>query len=417
MKSNKSYWLIGFTALLLLALLVNQVVYVYKAANEQEKAFNDKVNIVLEIIEDDIAANTTFCKSINKCMFMQNKKHCSKALRSAKDWKKVDNIIQQELKKFKLDLNYNFDFCNSKYMDNLRNQGKKTYAKNMDKVFQKAGVIMYLEFPEKSKYIFLQIGSVFFSSVLFIVLISLLFIITFRYYQREKMNAATIKDFLNNMMHEFKTPLTNISFANNMIVKYLEEDKKDKISQFNEIIKTENNRIVQNCNDILEYAHQENILSNTTTDIIDIHELLKEVQQSFLSTNLKNSVIKMQLEATISTIKGKESLLFNVFSNLIDNAIKYCESQPEILIATKNDKAYLFISIKDNGIGISKNKKALVFDKFYRIQEGDIHNVKGFGLGLSYVKLIVEKMNGEITLESTLWKGSTFTIKLPLVDE
>ena len=416
MKSNKSYWLIGFTALLLLALLLNQAAYVYKAANEQEKAFNDKVNLVLEIIENDIAENTNFCKSINKCMFMQNKKNCSKALRSEKDWEEVNNIIQQELKKFNLNLNYNFDFCNSNYINNLHNQGKKTYAKNMDKVFQKAGVIMYLEFPEKSKYIFLQIGSVFFSSVLFIILISLLFIITFRYYQREKMIAATIKDFLNNMMHEFKTPLTNISFANNMIVKYLKEDKKDKISQFNEIIQTENNRIIQNCNDILDYAQHENILANIDTDIVDVHQLLKEVQQSFISSDLKNSIIELQLHSTTSTVKGKESLLFNVFSNLLDNAIKYCESKPKISISTKNDKTYIFISIKDNGIGIAKNKIALVFDKFYRIHEGDIHNVKGFGLGLSYVKLIVEKINGEVSLESALGKGSTFTIKLLLVE-
>ncbi len=412
MKSNNSYWLIGFTSLLLLALLVNQVVYVYNAANEQEKAFNAKVSIVLEIIENKIAENTNFCNSIKKCMFMQNKKNCSKKLRSEEDWKTVNHIIQQELKRFKLNLNYNFDFCNLKYLNNLQSQGKKTYTKNMDKVFQKAGVIMYLEFPEKSKYIFLQIGSVFFSSVLFIVLISLLFIITFRYYQREKMIADTIKDFLNNMMHEFKTPLTNISFANNMIVKNLQEDKKDKISQYNKIIQTENNRIIQNCNDILEFAREENILSTDFNTNIDIHQIIKAAQESFPSVPLQ-----LELNAKHTKVKGKSSFMYNALSNLIDNAIKYCETEPKIIISTKNDEKFILISIKDNGIGIAKNKINLVFDKFYRIQDGDLHNVKGFGLGLAYTKLIVEKMNGKITLESSLKKGSTFIIKLPLSNE
>lgn len=202
-----------------------------------------------------------------------------------------------------------------------------------------------------------------------------------------------------------------------MIVKYLKENKVDKIGRLNKIIQTENNRISQNCNDILEFAHQENILSSTNEDVVDIHQILKEVQQSFLSSNSKRLKIKLDLQANNSKIKGKESLLFNVFSNLLDNAIKYSEKSPEIIISTKNDKQNIFISIKDNGIGIEKNKKDLIFDKFYRIQNGDVHNVKGFGLGLSYVKLIIEKMNGEITLESELKKGSTFTIKIPIVNE
>lgn len=417
MKNKKSYWLISITSILLISLLVNQVVYVLKAADEQEAAFNDKVEIALEVIVDKISEDNTVSKSVGKCLNKGKNKYCSKVLNTEKVWESIDSIIQFELKRFAIELNYNFDFCKNQPYGPYGQNKAHTYTKNLDKVFQKKGIIMFLEFPEKSKYLLRQMGSVFISSVLLILFITIAFIITFKFYHREKRMAERIRDFLNNMTHEFKTPLANISFANNMIAKQSGEISAENVKKYTQIIQAENERILENCEDILEISRQENVSFDTLSETVDVHETIHQLRDSFMSTNLNaNIVFELNLEANKYMVKGKYSFFYNTLSNIIDNAIKYCENTPEILISTTNNKETISISITDNGLGIHKNDIQSVFDNFYRVSTGDRHDVKGFGLGLSYVKMVVEQMKGEVSLKSEPGKGSTFTIKLPVSD-
>jgi two-component system phosphate regulon sensor histidine kinase PhoR len=416
-KNKKSYWLISITSILLVSLLVNQVIYVIKAANEQEMAFNDKVEIALEVIVDKISEDNTISKSVGKCLNKGKNKYCSKVLNTEKVWESVDSTIQLELKRFAIELNYNFDFCKNQPYGPYGQNKSHTYTKKMDKVFQKKGIIMFLEFPEKSKYLFRQMGSVFISSVLLILFITIAFIITFKFYHREKRMAERIRDFLNNMTHEFKTPLANISFANNMIAKQSGIISPENVKKYTQIIQTENDRIIENCEDILEISRQENVSFETLSETVDVHETIHQIQDSFMSTNLNSDIVfELKLEANKYMVKGKYSFFFNTLSNIIDNAIKYCGNTPEILISTTNNKETINISITDNGLGIHKNDIQSVFDNFYRVSTGDRHDVKGFGLGLSYVKMVIEQMKGEVTLKSEPGTGSTFTIKLPVSD-
>ena len=167
---------------------------------------------------------------------------------------------------------------------------------------------MYLEFPEKSKYLFRQMGSVFISSVLLIIFITIAFIITFKFYHREKRMTERIRDFLNNMTHEFKTPLANISFANNMIAKQSGEISPENIKKYTQIIQTENERILENCEDILEISRQENVSFDSLSEQVDVHETIHQLQDSFMSTNLNSDIVfVLKLEANKYMVKGKYS--------------------------------------------------------------------------------------------------------------
>lgn len=146
-----------------------------------------------------------------------------------------------------------------------------------------------------------------------------------------------------------------------------------------------------------------------------MHELLNEAKDSFdLNQTELGGNINMSLEATNSFLNIDQVHITNVIYNLIDNAVKYCETTPEINISTKNEKEFFCITITDNGIGIKREDQKLIFDKFYRVPTGNLHNVKGFGLGLFYVKLIVEQHGGTVTLKSSVNKGTSFCIQLPL---
>lgn len=411
MKKVASNWLIVIVAALLIGLLINQVIYAFNAADDQEKALNEKVAIALDVIVDKVSENQSVCNSVDKCLYKENKPLCCKYLGDEEEWKIVDSIIKSELNRFKIDLNYNFDFAKNE-PDN-----KNAYAMNMDKVFSENGVVMYLEFPDRSKYLLRQMGPVFISSILLILFITVAFFMMYRYYKREKELVIRTRDFINNMTHEFKTPLANISFATSMIDRENENLKSEKIARYADIIQAENQRLVDNCEDLLVIGSAETELSDVLQDKLDVNELIQSVMIRYKSLEENSNVEWIEeYRATKSLVMSKHSFLDNVVSNLIDNAIKYTEGTPKIQVETYNESNKIVISITDNGIGIYKEAQKVIFDKFYRVNNQDQHDVKGFGLGLAYVKMIVEQMNGSVTVKSDIGKGSTFIIKLPVVN-
>ncbi len=414
-KVKQSYWLIGTISVLLISLLVNQIVYVYNAALEQEAHFNDKANIALASIVDKVSENNQVCRTMNSCIKGGKVGFCSRSFKTKKEWHFVDSIVSRTLAKSNLDLNYNFDFCSSDLMATLIPDNKATYSKHVDNPLQQSGLVMYLEFPSKSNYVMKQMGPAFISSVLIILLLTIVFVIVYRFYLREKRNVERTREFLNTMTHEFKTPLANISFANNMLARNPTQLDSEKIQKYTEIIRSENDKIVKNSEDILEMAMQKYDLDKIEMEAINVHELLGDLKTTFLSTN-PNISFNLNFGAKQSLVYGKTSFLSNALSNIIDNAIKYSKLVPEINISTSNDTddKLLTIAIEDNGIGISKQNQKSVFDKFYRVSTGDQHDVKGFGLGLAYVKQIIEQMKGSISLKSDVGKGSVFVLKLPV---
>jgi two-component system phosphate regulon sensor histidine kinase PhoR len=251
-------------------------------------------------------------------------------------------------------------------------------------------------------------------SALFTIIIISAFYITVRTMLNQKKMSEIKSDFINNMTHEFKTPLATISLAVDALKNEKVMNDKAKWQYFNNIIKDENKRMNKHVETILQAALMEKQEFRLNLIPVHIHELLPRIVDNFqLQLNEKNGAVEFLLNAANDVIHVDEVHFTNILSNLIDNAIKYSKENLVIKLTTHRTPRYFIIQIQDNGIGMSKETVKRVFEKFYRAHTGNLHNVKGFGLGMSYVKSVVDAHKGRIRVESTLGKGSTFTIEIP----
>jgi two-component system phosphate regulon sensor histidine kinase PhoR len=220
------------------------------------------------------------------------------------------------------------------------------------------------------------------------------------------------------MTHEFKTPLATISLAVDALrnEKVLTDPAKTKY--FNNIIKEENIRMNKHVETILQAALMDKQELQLNLSRLSVHEMIQNAVDNYqLQLHDKDGEIQLLLNAKTDTIQADEVHFANMLSNLIDNAIKYSDNKPRIVVSTHSTKNHLVIRVADNGIGMSKESVKRIFEKFYRAHTGNLHNVKGFGLGMSYVKNVIDAHKGRIKVDSTLGKGSVFTIEVPLVKE
>jgi len=255
------------------------------------------------------------------------------------------------------------------------------------------------------------------SAIIFTLLIMTAFYVTVRTMLRQKKLSEIKNDFINNMTHEFKTPLATISLAVDALRNEKVVTDKEKMTYFSTIIKEENKRMNRQVETILKAALLDKQEVQLLLRPLHAHLVIKEVVENFkLQLEEKKGKAELMLNAENDFIDADEVHFSNLIINLIDNAIKYSKDDqpPFIKITTESTIKSLVIVIEDNGIGMNKETAKRVFEKFYRAHTGNIHNVKGFGLGLSYVKTMVEAHGGEIKVDSVLGKGSTFTIEIPL---
>jgi two-component system phosphate regulon sensor histidine kinase PhoR len=255
------------------------------------------------------------------------------------------------------------------------------------------------------------------SAIVFTLLIMTAFYLTVRTMLRQKKLSEIKNDFINNMTHEFKTPLATISLAVDALRNEKVVSDREKMSYFSGIIKEENKRMNRQVETILKAALLDKQEVQLLLRPVHAHQVIKDVVENFaLQLQEKNGKAELLLNAENDFIDADEVHFSNLIINLIDNAIKYSkDDQPPIIrIATESTPKNIVIIIEDNGIGMNKETAKRVFEKFYRAHTGNIHNVKGFGLGLSYVKTMVEAHGGEIKVDSVLGKGSTFTMEFPL---
>lgn len=221
-------------------------------------------------------------------------------------------------------------------------------------------------------------------------------------------------DFINNMTHEFKTPIATISLASDSILNPGILNNSEKVSYFTGMIKKENKRMNRLVEKILQMARLENKEFKLEKQKVAVHELLEMITENTGIKLQKDESIKLSKQAENDIVHADQLHLTNVFYNLIDNALKYSDQPKEIIIKTYNQKNNLCVSIQDNGHGMSKKELQHIFDRFYRVEAGNVHNIKGYGLGLTYVKAVIDKHNGQISVKSEAGVGSTFEIKLPV---
>ena len=271
--------------------------------------------------------------------------------------------------------------------------------------------------PEINKIVVKSLRWNIVASILFSIIIIAAFYLTVRTMLRQKKLGDIKNDFINNMTHEFKTPLATISLAVDAMRNEKVLQDREKINYFNSIIKEENQRMNRQVETILKASQLEKQEVELNLKSIHAHEVIKDVADNFtLQLEEKQGKAELLLTAENDLIDADEVHFPNLLNNLIDNAVKYSKENvpPFVKITTQSNGKELIIGIEDNGIGMNKETVKKIFEKFYRAHTGNIHNVKGFGLGLSYVKTMVEAHGGEVNADSTLGKGSMFTIELPL---
>ena len=269
--------------------------------------------------------------------------------------------------------------------------------------------------PDVRLYLLNSLKWIILGAILFIIVVLAAFFITIRSLLNQRKVNEIKNDFINNMTHELKTPLATISLAVDALKTQKVQSDPASVAYFSNIIKEENVRMNKHVETILETGQLENKDLELNKQPVNVHDLIQAVVDSYkLQLEEKPSNIHMQLDATKPEIIADEEHLLHVLSNLMDNAIKYSKETIDILVRTSNVNNKIIITIEDNGIGMTNETKKHIFEKFYRAHSGNIHNVKGFGLGMSYVKRIVALHKGLIRVQSELDHGTTIEITLPV---
>lgn len=406
---NKTYLFISITSVALLALLLIQINWIVNAAKVKEQLFNEKANMVLSRTAEALSSDTTAYKNLQ--LFV-----------GTNEVRKIDSLLNNYMKLYNIHIDYYFElkptlpFSANQKTHPLEFLQEKTSAFTtcLEKGDSEEGLEFKLVFPKKEQFIRDEMGGPFITSVVLIVAVLVLSWRTILSLLKEKKIAEHIRDFLNNMTHEFKTPITNIALAGKMISRESFAKQEDKIRQYSEIILGENEKLRLQVEQVLSMTALERGEIPLQREPLDVHQLIEEcLKRMQLQLDQQHGKVMYQPLASTSQIPGDRTQLSHALCNLIDNAIKYSDAAPELSIQTKSTGHRFILSVSDNGIGIEKQYHQKVFDKFFRVPTGNRHDVKGFGLGLAYIRKIVELHNGTIELQSEKGKGTTFILTLP----
>ncbi len=277
---------------------------------------------------------------------------------------------------------------------------------------------IYIAVPNFTKVVRNSLLWVLLSSVAFTIIVIAAFFLTVKTIINQR-NLSKIKnDFINNMTHELKTPLATISLAVDALQNSKVQSNIEKSTYFSGIIREENKRMNKHVETILQAALMDKKELKLNFMPVHAHVVIEKVLNGFkLQLDEKSAVAELHLNAKNDLVNADEVHFTNLINNLIDNAVKYSKENLHLHITTHCTTRYLAIQVQDNGIGMSKETVKRIFEKFYRAHTGNVHNVKGFGLGMSYVKQVVDAHKGKIKVESTMGKGSTFTVDIPLYKE
>lgn len=415
MKTNKLIIIIIASSISLAGLVFIQNRWIHKATRLSEKNFDHRVNTALRETVREI-------NELTDTNLLTLPAHPDPILQIVPTHR-VDSLLLKYVNYQKLSGSYGFAIFRSHDDSLIYNSAlwkdipadAVVYRNCMSCLYKKEHHYLAVWFPSRMDQVIQHMTLWILLTILFISVFTFGYIYLILTYFRQKKVSEMKNDFVNNMTHEFKTPLSTISLASEVLLNASECLDKEKIKQYAQIIHTENQRMRKQVDQVLQMAILDRGEYELNKTIIDAHAVIRSTVRSLCLEHSNSDVkISYELHAVNSSIAADPLHFTNIILNLVDNAIKYSGVSPEITISTQNKNNMLGICVTDNGIGINSSDQQHIFDKFYRVHTGNVHNVKGFGIGLYYVKMLVEAHGGNIHVESETSKGSTFCIQLPL---
>jgi len=413
MKLNRNNIFIAISSLALLIVLIMQVNWIAQAAKYKKESFNEKANIILARTTEALSSDKELCEKLETGI-------------GYKETRKIDSLLKHFMKYYNFHVDYSFkviksiphlQLINIKEGRDMRDSSKSEpacYEKSLFEMANTHGWELKLNFPKREESIMKEMGRPFVISVVLILVVLFLFLRTVLSLIKEKKISEHTADFLNNMTHEFKTPLASIALAGKMIMKDAITKQDDETRDNSGIILEENEKLRLQVEQVLSITALESGEIPIQKTELDLHQLIQDCLKSInIQIENRQGSFKLNLNAQRVVVMGDKTHLTNAVRNLVDNAIKYSKKNPELSIQTHNVDKNIVVVLSDKGIGIEKKYLKKVFEKYFRVPKGDLHDVRGFGLGLAYVKKIVELHGGTIELESEKEKGTTITIVLP----
>ncbi len=407
-------------AVSILSLLTVQTYWVLRTWDIQEREFNRKVNqamldaaIDLSKLNDFTLPPTNFVRQLSSNYWVVNIENMFQA--DDLEYSLAKAFQAQNLKD---DYKYGIFDCSSDQMVRGKFIKYSTNADTLTEPLQKhydSDFIYYfgVEFPGKTSNILTNMWIVIFFTGLMAITIAF-FIYSMFVILRQKQLSELQRDFINNMTHEFKTPISTINISTDVFLQNEKVKGDERLSRYSGIIKEQVLRLNTQVEKVLQLAKIERDNIELHVEEINLAELINSISPSIeLKVNDKKGTLHLDLDAVNPLVKADRLHLTNILHNLVDNAVKYSKDIPDIHIRLRYEGNNLLLSVQDNGIGIPKEHQKRVFDKFYRVPTGNVHNVKGFGLGLFYVKTMCQEHRWKLELHSEPGKGATFTIRMP----
>jgi two-component system, OmpR family, phosphate regulon sensor histidine kinase PhoR len=418
MNRRKAYRSIIVAALIALTgLLVIQVYWFTNAYSIQEKQFDEKVNLALRNLTDQLLKidedSTSRIAAVNRTAtnsyhvdFNRNLSYPALDSLVKRVFLQHDLLVPFEVTVYE-DVTNRVTFGNF-YEDGIMSVGEATCLTRVPP--HKIAMDFVVTFPDKKTDVVGGMGIWIFSAFTFL-LILILFGVVIIDLSKQKKLAEAKADFINNMTHELQTPISNISIASEVLRKTMHRITEEKASHYADIIYTENQRLKLHVEQVLQTAMLEKGEVELKKSEVNLNSIIEEVVNNFrLRVQSREGQIESRLEALQPLIFGDQLHLANILYSLLDNADKYSPAGPHITITTSNLNHGVLIAIADQGIGIKKDAQQYIFDKFYRVSGSNVHDVKGFGLGLTYVREIVKAHQGKVTVSSEMNKGSLFEL-------
>lgn len=411
--------LVVLGVLLVVSLVAIQMVWVNKAYKLQNQEFEDKVIAALHQVTQEIMLhNNDSSVVINPVSVEQN----GKLYKVSVSYPLTDYYLKTLLVRnfqergIQVAFEYNIYDC---FTDSVVAQGaldleqdevEPTKIPSADILYTNDSHNFSVFFPNLTVSLISEMGFWVYSSIMVLILV-LFFVYSISTILQQKRLSELKTDFINNLTHEFKTPISTIQLSAKSLQNATEPFNIDRIKNYAQIILSENSRLKEQVEKVLQIATLEKQRLNLNLQHVDLVEIVNHACKSMdLAIQKANATIHLNSSSKSTLILGDEAHLTNVFCNLIDNALKYCTQKPEISIAITNRNHQIFVSFSDNGIGISKEHQKFIFEKLFRVPTGNKHDVKGFGIGLFYVKQIILAHKAKIEVQSELNQGTTFNI-------